>query len=509
MGIRNFFKKTLMTLLLTGTMAIGACDKKNKNYAPEITSTPATTQINHNHEYAYPVQATDRNNDTLEYSLTQAPEGMTINSSTGLVQWTPTKEQTNQSYDVEIQVSDGKLTDSQSFQINVSNTAPVINTSELPEATEKQEYEFDVNASDNESDTLEYSLAQAPTGMTINPSTGRILWTPYDADSAQTHPVEIQVSDGITSTSKSVEVYARNVADLIKFTTKSCGSGDSLPGVTVFCGLDNQTTDSLGECTFQDKPDGEYDVIIKDLSGQYVTYKPGKLQVTKEREHHGKLDNLEMRLMPEEHYQFIDDCARSPVDNPDKDCIQKWGQKPKYKIYTKYYPADTPVEQEKINLVRDIILNRLSGKFYDSSGNIMIFEESDIESKDEMPYAGQPPNGEIKVYWRDDMSGGGNFTYFDNENRIIGATARGPPSFWEPTEMQELTENMIGSGETEDSNYSDSVLYSPSQPGNTNFSNNDNMWRDFHKNRPIGNRDLKDGNPENRDVNPSGTYINP
>ena len=60
------------------------------NVAPQITSTPVTSATV-GVAYSYDVNASDANGDTLSYSLTQAPAGMTINASTGLIAWTPTR----------------------------------------------------------------------------------------------------------------------------------------------------------------------------------------------------------------------------------------------------------------------------------------------------------------------------------------------------------------------------------------------------------------------------------
>lgn len=77
---------------------------KSPNTAPVITSTAiatATVGI----AYTYDVNATDADGDTLSYLLTTNPTGMTINSTTGLISWTPTASGT---YNVTVSVSDGK-----------------------------------------------------------------------------------------------------------------------------------------------------------------------------------------------------------------------------------------------------------------------------------------------------------------------------------------------------------------------------------------------------------------
>jgi hypothetical protein len=89
------------------------------NHAPDITSTPATSGTE-GILYTYDIEATDPNaGDALVSSLTAAPTGMSIDSATGLIQWTPTHDQIGDKK-VEVQVTDqGGLSDTQSFTIVV------------------------------------------------------------------------------------------------------------------------------------------------------------------------------------------------------------------------------------------------------------------------------------------------------------------------------------------------------------------------------------------------------
>ena len=93
------------------------------NQAPVITSTAVTTATE-GVLYQYTVTATDA--DTLTYSLTAAPTGMTINSASGLISWTPSFTQSG-NHAVTVQVSDGNGgTVSQSFTIAVTNSVATI-----------------------------------------------------------------------------------------------------------------------------------------------------------------------------------------------------------------------------------------------------------------------------------------------------------------------------------------------------------------------------------------------
>jgi len=115
--IRN--KKLLLTLsvffiafLFTGCFLF--------NIPPVIESDPVTT-AKEGAVYAYDVEATDPNEDILTYSLTVSPTGMTINSITGAITWTPTESQIGEN-EVVVEVSDGSKSTTQSFTITVDVT---------------------------------------------------------------------------------------------------------------------------------------------------------------------------------------------------------------------------------------------------------------------------------------------------------------------------------------------------------------------------------------------------
>lgn len=73
--------------------------------------------------YTYQVRAEDIDGDTLIYKLLQAPQGMRIDSISGLITWTPTvnSPKTNK---VEVRVQDKYYSDTQSFTIVVSKNRP-------------------------------------------------------------------------------------------------------------------------------------------------------------------------------------------------------------------------------------------------------------------------------------------------------------------------------------------------------------------------------------------------
>ena len=89
------------------------------NGAPVIISKPIV-YIEENNFYIYQVEANDPDGDTLTYLLTLKAEGMDIDNEKGLITWRPTSEQLG-IHKVIVEVSDGKQSVIQSFEIEVIN----------------------------------------------------------------------------------------------------------------------------------------------------------------------------------------------------------------------------------------------------------------------------------------------------------------------------------------------------------------------------------------------------
>ncbi len=100
------------------------------NDAPSITSKPSeTTRVWAS--YTYDVEAKDPDpGDSLVYSLTKEPEGMTIDENTGLIEWRPTSAQAG-TFDITIKVADSnriRAWDTQSFTLTVASLSSPLTT---------------------------------------------------------------------------------------------------------------------------------------------------------------------------------------------------------------------------------------------------------------------------------------------------------------------------------------------------------------------------------------------
>jgi hypothetical protein len=223
------------------------------NRAPTITSTAVTTTTLEV-EYTYDVDATDPDGDILTYSLTTKPIDMTINSSSGLITWTPTAKG---DFDVVIEVSDGSLTDTQSFTISVVDQPPVVTSTPITTATVGVEYSYDVDATDPDGDDLYYYLIVSPTGMAID-GEGSISWTPTAAHISD-NAVVVEVSDLELSVTQSFTI---TIPGSLSGTVISDASGSAVEGSTVTVDGTTTTTDAQGRFGVASLSDGTYDIIV-------------------------------------------------------------------------------------------------------------------------------------------------------------------------------------------------------------------------------------------------------
>src|SRR5690606_22911318 len=176
----------------------------SSNTSPMITSVPVTS-ASEDVPYQYSVQVTDaedaNNGADLVFYLLEAPARMTI-SPLGVIDWTPPENGVAPwvAY-VEVQVADGgedgSVPDTQFFSINVTpvNDAPTVTSTPSTSATEGAPYQYQLVINDpddaNNGTDLQFSLLNAPAGMTISP-TGLISWTAGSSSA----DVEVQVADG-------------------------------------------------------------------------------------------------------------------------------------------------------------------------------------------------------------------------------------------------------------------------------------------------------------------------
>lgn len=193
------------------------------NQDPVITGQPITTaQVNT--AYSYQVKVTDSIDDLLSFKLMDAPVEITINASSGLINWDVTKSAYEQE-PVTVGVFDGRGgMATQQFVIAVSggqsqafNITPIFVSTPPSVASVGTTLYYHVQARDPDGDSLTFDLPLGPHGMVIDAATGLLGWLPQ-LNQAGMQQVVIRVNDGkggIWLQSFQIDVDASNTAPVI------------------------------------------------------------------------------------------------------------------------------------------------------------------------------------------------------------------------------------------------------------------------------------------------------
>jgi RHS repeat-associated protein len=181
------------------------------NHPPQFTTTAPTTATV-GERLRYQAAAFDPDNDALTFSLTTQPAGMTVDPSTGLLLWVPTRDQVGvQNVVLRVRDALGQVA-LQSFQVTVAepNSAPVITSTPPGPASVGLPYRYAVRAQDADGDPITFLLTVAPDGMAIDATTGVLTWRPTAAQLG-TNNVTVVVRDGLGG--EATQSFALGVVD--------------------------------------------------------------------------------------------------------------------------------------------------------------------------------------------------------------------------------------------------------------------------------------------------------
>jgi KaiC/GvpD/RAD55 family RecA-like ATPase len=153
-------------------------ERESGNQPPIIDIIPQGTAIAGS-PFDYQVKATDPDNDTLTYSLEQAPSGMAIDPKTGVITWTPGQGQVG-NYTVVVNVSDVFSHTNHSFMLRVNpkvpNFPPVLSGPPSQRLMDK-EVKIDLRPYVTDQDDAASNLTWSITGFSSDLFTARIEGT--------------------------------------------------------------------------------------------------------------------------------------------------------------------------------------------------------------------------------------------------------------------------------------------------------------------------------------------
>jgi Glycosyl hydrolase family 48/Cellulose binding domain/Putative Ig domain len=204
---------------------------------PTVTVTnPGTQTSSASAAVSLQIQASDSaTGKTLAYSATDLPLGLSISSATGAITGTPTM---TGSYTTTVTVSDGSSASSVNFAWTVGtgtgNTVTVTNPGNQT-GTVGTAASVQIHATDSASgQTLSYSAAGLPAGLSISSSTGLISGTPT---AAGTSSVTVTATDGTGASGSASFTWTVSTVTAggchVTYTTQSQWTGGFVAQVTI------------------------------------------------------------------------------------------------------------------------------------------------------------------------------------------------------------------------------------------------------------------------------------
>ena len=244
------------------------------NDAPSVISSPVTSTIEGT-PYRYDVDAFDADNDALIFSLASKPNGMSINSDTGLISWVPTFEQRG-IHIVIVEVSDSALKAFQGFRINVVdfNRAPSAEDMSVV-MNEDTSQAIMLRGLDVDNDRLTFEIVTNPANGRLSNfnSNGQVTYTP-NRDFNGNDIFTFKVNDGISySNIGRVSITVKPINDVPSANDDFIATNEDMPVLIDVLANDHDIEDN--------KPRIE-SVAVSPRKGS-ATIENGKIRYTPDR----------------------------------------------------------------------------------------------------------------------------------------------------------------------------------------------------------------------------------
>ncbi|MDI3487014.1 MAG: hypothetical protein PWQ51_1987 [Methanolobus sp.] len=195
----------ILILLTTGLLISAASAAGNS----PVLAVIGDQSVNENSLLTFTLSADYPGNDTLTFSCPDIDliAGASLDSSSGIFEWTPTYEQAGE-YLVQFVVTDGSQPDSEYITIKVENTnrEPVFSAIPDSSTNENKEIQLKLNVTDEDSDILAFSK-----DVSFGTLEGNIFtWTP-DYDDQGEHTIVFSVTDGSATITQNALINVSNV----------------------------------------------------------------------------------------------------------------------------------------------------------------------------------------------------------------------------------------------------------------------------------------------------------
>ncbi|MEK6898187.1 MAG: putative Ig domain-containing protein [Nanoarchaeota archaeon] len=191
------------------------------NRLPQITSN-AVTSVSEGQTYSYGVVATDADGDALTYTLVQAPNWLIMSGNT--ISGTAPFVTSDTPSTIKVRVSDGESFVEQTYTLTItdSNQAPTMSSISTQIANENTQFSYNVaqhvsdgDVVEGDTDSLTYSLTNAPNWLSISSGAGMISGTTPSVNSNTIFNVIARVTDSYGQfTERSFDINVNDVPDV-------------------------------------------------------------------------------------------------------------------------------------------------------------------------------------------------------------------------------------------------------------------------------------------------------
>ncbi len=269
----NAFAVTNNQLSATNTFTVVV---REVNAAPTLVVTNVQFVVDELATLTVPIFATDPDNptNTLTFSLVSPPAGMTIDSMTGVVTWTPSEAQGPSTNVVTVSVVDDGV-DPKGDMANITiivqevNVAPilVLPGDQVVNALGTLKVIASATDADEPTNHLTFSKVSGPSELTIDAVSGVIMWNPTADQAGSTNIVTVQVSDD----------GAPSLSDTGSFTVTVLNSVDLKLSISLRAGKVALEFPTLLDRQYRidvksDLADNSWQPLVEDITGTGVAY---------------------------------------------------------------------------------------------------------------------------------------------------------------------------------------------------------------------------------------------
>ncbi len=172
------------------------------NHPPVFVEVP-DKQVDEGGTIVFAIQVTDPDNDSLTIEAVGMPSGAVFVNNT--FSWLTTSSDIG-NHSVTFVASDGQESVSMPVNMEVTNVnvAPVVSVKGATKLTAGEPVSLTIDASDEDGDSLIYSLKNEPKGMNIEGN--MVTWPTSESDGGSVYKITVVVSDGKLSTNVAVTI---------------------------------------------------------------------------------------------------------------------------------------------------------------------------------------------------------------------------------------------------------------------------------------------------------------